>query len=297
MRNRSALFDYSMREELERAAGRGAAGVSFMGRRFTLDTLRQAQFGLIVGLDAAVGYPTWLGEYEKSIAAGKSEEDAITAADAAVIEAQGSGGTMDVPALMRQRGIWRVLCPFMTFALNDFNRKKYYVGGLVENLSGGNSDIGFGEFAAHFALEWVLPVVASAWMLGLGRDGELPDEEDYIWEAAGFLSMGIPIARDVARFAESEAGHSYSGGKMGGSIIYAGYESLVKMVKYTHKAVTEDDDEAARRATKAFINSLGFFTGLGTPQIWRSMEGSEAYFVDEEGGPLAPFLGKPRPGK
>jgi hypothetical protein len=37
--------------------------------------------------------------------------------------------------------------------------------------------------------------------------------------------------------------------------------------------------------------------GIGTPQLWRTMDGAEAYFVDDEGGVLAPILGKPQKDK
>jgi hypothetical protein len=198
---------------------------------------------------------------------------------------------------MRNRGWIRFLCPFMSFAQNDFNRKKYYSGALKEKLTTGNSEVGYGEIALHFALEWALPVFLSAMLISLGRDDELPDEQDYLWEAMTFSSMGIPLARDVVRYAESKAGHGAGApGRIGGVVGWAGFENAVNFAAALPEAL-DDDEEAQQKALKAFVNTLGFFTGIGTPQLWRTWDGSEAFWLDGEGGYLAPLLGKPRPRK
>ena len=60
---------------------------------------------------------------------------------------------------------------------------------------------------------------------------------------------------------------------------------------HAYKAWDEGDPDAEYRAMKETLNAVGFALGLGTPQIWRTLEGSEAYWIDDEGGPLAPLLG------
>lgn len=294
MENRGRMLDASLREWLDRFSLDGAAGVAFAGRRFTLEQVHNAQFAFIQGLDAVVAYPTWVGAYDAAVASGMTEAESISRADAAVIRAQGSGGAMDVARVLRRRGFIKLFTPFMSFALNDFNRKKYFVGGFREYIRGGNSQIDFKTFAQHFALEWVVPVVFSTMMLSLGRDGELPDTEDYVWEAAGFLTMGLLVVRDAARFAEGQFTGKGFGSRMGGSVAFAGLESAVKAVSLGSKYMFEDNEKARDRAIRELINTMGFVFGIGTPQLWRTMDGAEAYFVDGQGGPLAPFLGKPK---
>lgn len=134
MRNRSSIFDLSARTAFSNMTG---ARLVSGGKVFTVENVQRAQMGLIVALDAAVAYPTWIGAYDRAVAKGMTDEDAVTAADSAVIEAQASGGAMDVSEVMRNRGWIRFLCPFMSFAQNDFNRKKYYSGALKEKLTTG----------------------------------------------------------------------------------------------------------------------------------------------------------------
>ena len=244
MESRSRLLDASLREWLDRFSVNGAAGVEFMGRRFTLEQVHNAQFAFIQGLDAAVAYPTWVAAYDAAVAGGMTEMESIRRADEAVIRAQGSGGAMDVARVLRRRGFIKLFTPFMSFALNDFNRKKYFVGGFREYIRGGNSTIDFKTFAQHFALEWVVPVVFSTLMLSLGRDGDIPDAEDYVWESVGFLTMGIPVVRDVARFAEGQFTGKGFGSRMGGSVAFAGFESGVKAVSSGAKYVFDDNDKA-----------------------------------------------------
>jgi hypothetical protein len=130
------------------------------------------------------------------------------------------------------------------------------------------------------------------------REGELPEKEDFIWETLGFLSMGIPIGRDAVRLAEGRlGGKGFSSPRMGGSVGYAGIENTINAAIDIGKALSADTrkqrDKAQMRAIKEFVNAVGFWVGLPTPQLWRSIEGSKAYFVDDKGGPLAPLLGKP----
>lgn len=296
MNERAKFMDDTLRREYERMRASGVAGVRFMNVNYALDTVQRAQFALISSLDATVAFPTWLAAYDKAIAQGIEESRTVAMADGAVVAAQGGGGPIDTPSVMRQAGFMRMLCPFMSFALADFNRKMETVRGLEEWRRTGNSAITPGVAMRDFAFQWVMPVALTALMVSLGRDGELPEAEDYVWEALGFYSMGVPIVRDFARMAEST--YSSDGIKGGRTpLMFAGVGNAIKGMGHAAKAIAEDDDHATYLAIKEATNAVGFALGLGTPQIWRTIEGSQAYFVDEKGGVLAPLLGKPYPRK
>jgi len=176
----------------------------------------------------------------------------------------------------------------------DNARKREAVGGLREWLtSHGQTGISPIQFSRRLAYENMLPVVLTVWLLAVGREGEPPEPEDYFWEALGFHTMGIPFARDIARGMET----AFTGKGIGGRTPLAlgwmdnmgkGVKDLIKIYR------DEGDDKTEYRALKEIVNVAGFFAGVGTPQIWRTIEGSQAYFVDGEGGPLAPALGKPQ---
>lgn len=258
----------------------------------TLDKVREYSFAHISAMDMLVAIPTWTAEYEKSIKNGMNEDDAVAAADSAVIAAQGGGGSLDTPMVMQNAAFMRCMFPFMTFALSDFNRKLYYTRGTIERFRGGEgSGIEYGEAAWHFALEWVAPVIGTVMLIAIARDGELPETEDFVWEAATFWTMGIPIARDLAKYAEAESGHGYSGHT---PLYLSGIANGVKGAKYLKEYVFDDKEKSGYKAMKAITNSIGFALGLGTPQIWRTLEGSQAQFIDGNGGPLSFLLGKPQ---
>ncbi len=182
----------------------------------------------------------------------------------------------------------------MSFALSDFNRKLETVRGL-SNWIGSRGAYGINPAQAfmNFGLQWILPVALTCLVVGLGQDDEWPDAEDYLWEALTFYSMGVPILRDVTRMAESQFGQKGFGSART-PLAYAGVDNLFLGAKHTWQAWEGGKSDADYRAMKELINAAGFALGLGTPQIWRMIEGSEAYFVDDQGGILAPLLGKPR---
>lgn len=293
MQNRAQFMDESLRREYAEMRANGVGGVRFRDARYALDMVQKAQFALITALDTVVAAPTWLAAYDRAIAEGVDESRAVAEADAAVVAAQGGGGALDAPAVMRQAGFMRILCPFMSFALSDFNRKLETVRGLREWRKTGNSAVNPRQAFMDFALQWVMPVMLSCLMVGLGRDDEVPDAEDYAWEALTFYTMGIPLARDFARMAQDQFSSSgFRGART--PLAYAGVENLLRGAKHAKQALVDDKRDAGYRVMKEAINSVGFFLGIGTPQIWRTVEGSEAYFVDDEGGILAPLLGKPQ---
>ena len=294
MNERARLMDDTLRREYDRMRASGVAGVRFMNVSYALDTVQKAQFALISSLDATVAFPTWLAAYDMAIADGMEESRAVAIADGAVVAAQGGGGPIDTPSVMRHAGVMRMLCPFMSFALADFNRKLETVRGLEEWRRTGNSAITPGVALRDFAFQWIMPVALVSLLVSLGRDGELPEAEDYAWEVAGFLTMGIPILRDMSRMAESRfSDKGFAGGRS--PLMFSGVGNLVNGIGHAITAVSEDSDRAAYLAIKELTNATGFALGLGTPQIWRTIEGTEAYFVDDKGGFLAPLLGKPHP--
>ena len=294
MQTRMQLLDDTLRREYDDIKKKDVFGLRLNGRLFSLDSLRQAQMALIGILDSAVAMPTWMAAYERAVERGVSEDEAVAEADSTVVAAQGGGGNMDTASLMRNKAWMRVLCPFMSFAMADNARKREAIGGLREWLSShGQTGISPVQFSRRFAYESVLPVVLTVWLVGLGREGEPPEPEDYLWEALGFHTMGVPFARDIARGLES----SFTGKGIGGRtpLALGWMDNMAKSVKDVAKiAMDEDDDKTRYRALKEIVNVAGFFAGVGTPQIWRTIEGSQAYFVDGEGGPLAPALGKPQ---
>lgn len=292
MQGRSKRLDADVARVLDGFAPGGDLNVKIGNKVFDKAKFDAACFAFIQMMDSAVSKPTWMGAYEQAITRGMAEDAAVRFADEAVIRSQGSGGTMDLTAMMRKGGFYRPFTMFMSFAAADFSRRRYYMGGFAEHLRGGHSAIGFQEFATHFALEWVLPPLLSCMAVSLARDGELPEPEDFAWEFVGNATQGLVFFRDIVRFAQGtfERGET----KFGGSAAYRGFEIVGRGLKQAHKAFANDDDEAADKAWRSFIEGFGFFSGVPTMPAWRAIDGYEAYYVNGEGSPLSPLFGKPK---
>lgn len=246
----------------------------------------EAAFAMIQAMDAIVAYPTWMAKYNDAIGKGIDQAKAITLADDAVIRAQGSGLTMDTTALMRKPGAARLFTMFMSFAMNWQNRQRYYLAGFRESWRTGQSEIGTARFLSHFALEWLAPPLLSLFILGMGRDGELPEPEEAGMELLGYWLMGIPIAREIPSWIQynKEAGQSAA---------FRGINSATGAVRAATKIASgKDSDEQWYRTMKLVLDSIGFVAKVPTAPIWRTVEGTEA-FIEGKAGPLAPILGAP----
>ncbi len=284
MASRSDTFDKTITETLT-AFDPNKHALRIGNRIITRTEFDKAVFGFISTADALVAFPTWIGEYDKQIAKGTDPQEAITLADAAVIEAQGSGLSMDVNALMRKKGALEFLLMFMSFAMNWQNRQRYYISGYAEHLRGGNSQINSKEFFKHFALEWVAPVMLTLLMQSLQED-ELPDGEDIIEEFASYALMGVPIVRDVASglFWDKDFGATAAG---------SGFNMAIRAGKGIYKQVTaETSEEYQYNTMKNIINTAGFFAGIPTNSVFRAGEGTISW-LEGKAGIGAIFLGKP----
>lgn len=246
----------------------------------------KAAFAMIQAMDAIVAYPTWMAKYNDAIGKGVDQAKAITLADDAVIRAQGSGLTMDTTALMRKPGAARLFTMFMSFAMNWQNRQRYYLAGFRESWRTGQSEIGTARFLSHFALEWLAPPMLTLFLIGWGRDGELPEPEEAGMELLGYWLMGVPIVREIPALFEYNK-------KFGDSAAFKGLNAAVTATRGGMKiAAGEASDEQFYRTMKSTLDAIGFVAGVPTAPIWRTVEGTEA-FIEGKAGPLAPILGAP----
>ena len=246
----------------------------------------ETAFAMIQAMDAIVAYPTWMAKYNDAIGKGVDQAKAITLADDAVIRAQGSGLTMDTTALMRKPGAARLFTMFMSFAMNWQNRQRYYLAGFRESWRTGQSEIGTARFLSHFALEWLAPPMLTLFLIGWGRDGELPEPEEAGMELLGYWLMGVPIVREIPALFEYNK-------KFGDSAAFKGLNAAVTATRGGMKiAAGEASDEQFYRTMKSTLDAIGFVAGVPTAPIWRTVEGTEA-FIEGKAGPLAPILGAP----
>lgn len=251
-------------------------------------TLRYGYAG-ISAFDRMVAVPTWIGAYNKAIAAGMEEGEAVHEADSAVNESQGGGAAKDLSAIQRGRGVsgqlGKSLTMFYSFHSAFFNR-------LVE-LSWEAGDAWRSrkpamvpEVAARAVLLVAVAPILNALLTGGGPDDE-SDESWAEWTAKQSLygvAAPVPLVRDivpaVTRKATGERSFGYRFTPMAGI-----GESLERVAGDARRVAK---GEETTRATRNTIEALGYLNGLTPTPFSGQMAATSQFFVDVMSGDVEP---------
>lgn len=251
-------------------------------------TLRYGYAG-ISAFDRLVAVPTWLGAYNKAIAAGMEEGEAVHEADSAVNESQGGGAAKDLSAIQRGRGVsgqlGKSLTMFYSFHSAFFNR-------LVE-LSWETGDAWRSrkpamvpEIAARAVLLVAVAPILNALLTGGGPDDD-SDESWAEWTAKQSLygvAAPVPLVRDivpaVTRKATGERSYGYRFTPMTGI-----GESLERVAGDARRIAK---GEETTRATRNTIEALGYLNGLTPTPFSGQMAATSQFFVDVMSGDAEP---------
>ncbi len=224
----------------------------------------QAKRSMFMGIglmDQAVVIPTWMGAYNKAIAAGMEEADAIFAADKAVRVSQGASGAKDLAAVARGDGKWGEALKFFTMFysyLSAFHQRQRTLG---RDVATAVRDRDYRMTPGLVARAWwliVVPPLLAELLAGRGPE----EEEDWGWWAFRKMllqSLGpIPFVRDIGEplWAAAEGRPSF------------GYSmSPIQRVGETFVNVGGDigklwRGEDTKRATRNAMEATGYLTGL-----------------------------------
>lgn len=231
------------------------------------DNTRKFAFRGVGILDMASAGPTWMGAYLKGMAhegdggLGLGEDAAIAYADRAVRNAHGGGGTKDMAAVQRDKGLMSLMTMFYSYWNHVYNRQRDLGKGWQQAATG---QVAVRDFPKLLARSWfyiVIPQIAHTMLAGGGKknddDGTLAA---FAKEAAegvglGFVS-GVPILRDLANAAVHGTDYAISPLEKAG-------QSFVNTFKDV-KAVSEG--ETPKRGFQDTAETLGYATGLPTAQ-------------------------------
>ena len=132
-----------------------------------------------------VDVPTWMGAYQKALAEGRTDAEAVALADQEVTTAQGSGSVSDLSGVERGGELAKILTTFYTF----FNTA-LQLGVLTMN-----NKQGMDRAAAMFLVFVLQPMIETYLRAGIGAGtrgasgGD--DDDDWIWEATKSLPRDI----------------------------------------------------------------------------------------------------------
>lgn len=136
-----------------------------------------------------VDVPVWLAAYNKAIAEGRPEEDAIGDADSAVRTTQSAFDPETVSRVETGSPLWRSLLVFY----NYFNMQLNLLG---ERWMVARQTKRYGRFAADAVLVVVIPAILSEIMAGVFSGFDTGDDDD--WDAVDSLNlMTSAVGRNI----------------------------------------------------------------------------------------------------
>lgn len=255
-----------------------------------LDTVRRGftsgAFWMMVRVQQLVDMPTWLGAYRSAFRAdpNMTEKNAIALADQAVVEAQGGGRTVDMSAFIRTKGWGRVFTVHAGYFNVTYQR-------LVESFERagvrGYTPEALGRMATDIAFLAMAPVILTVAMkeaVDVLSGGDLDDEDEaalkLIKEQLSYLLAMFPFLREMSA---GLFGYGPYSGPVGARIFK----------DWNNFATQIQQGEVDEAAVKAGIRSVGYFTGLPSTQILKTMDGVQAY-SDGDAEPAAFIFGPPK---
>lgn len=272
-----------------RAAFRASGGwFDTAVRTVTRDVVTQQQIidGFLwhIGLMQRVAdVPTWLGQFEKSMAGGETEARASALADQAVIDSQGSGRISDLSQVQRGGPLTRLYLTFYSYGATTYNAT-YLAAGRTDFKSPAQ----VATFLGHLSLIYVMPAMATVALRGLVRGGGDDDDdwtgylEDVGRESVSSALNTMMWVRELSQIA-SEGTRGYAGP--------AGARAVQLIYQLGGQAKQGQLDEALLRAALA---TGGILFRFPAAQAQRTIDGWVALEEGRTENPLALLFGPPR---
>lgn len=253
VRARMDTLDRDIRDNVRKAAGQR-----------NLSAIKKFAFHGIGYMDRVVVIPTWLGAYDKAIAAGMAEDDAIYAADKAVRQSQGAGAAKDLAAIQSGRGTFgeaaKLLTMFYSYMSAFYQRQRTF----GRDVRAAKLSDAPGLMARAWWL-FVVPPLLSELLAGRTPD----DDDDESWAEWAITNImfqifgPVPVLRDIGPTLWAKAtdrptfGYRFTPAQ-------GGIESLINVGSDLGKIWR---GEETKRATRNAIETTGYFTGLTTGQM------------------------------
>lgn len=233
-----------------------------------LDGARRFAFYGVSALDMGSAAPTWYGAYLKGMAKAKDgghdmgEDDAIDFANRAVRNAHGGGGTKDLSAVQRDKGVMSLATMFYSYWSHMYNRQRDIGKGYANLGESFKQGTGTRDFAKLLARSWWYFVIPQMIHAALKPTPANQQDDNPIAHMAeelglGFVS-GVPVLRDLVSAAVSGRDYTISPLEQVG-------KSVVKAAQDGWK-LTQGEPVSAH-AGKNAMEAAGFVAGLPTGQL------------------------------
>lgn len=241
--------------------------------------VKETYFYLIQKAQMIADLPTWLGQYEKSIAAGADEAGAIAQADQAVRDAQGGGQIMDLARVQRGGPLQKLFTNFYSYFSTTYNltAERYNATSFKDPLQ-------VGRFMVDMLMLYTVPaVVGFAMKEALKGGGDDDDKliEKLIREQLNYLLGTMVGLRELG--ASINGFYGYEG--PAGTRFFSEVAKLGKQV---------EQGEVDAPLLKRLNNAAGILFHYPAGQVNRTVEGFNAMYEGKTSNPMALLLGAPK---
>jgi hypothetical protein len=209
MAHRMDEADRNVHEAVSEINRQQLSVASVSGSMKLYNDIRKFAFRGVGILDMASAMPTWMGAYLKAMSKegegglNLSEDESVEYANRAVRNAHGGGGTKDLSAVQRDKGLMSLATMFYSYWNHVYNRQRDLGKGWGAAVTGQAAVRDFPKLLARSWFYIVVPQIAHTLI-----SSHQPDDkslEEYLAQigegiGTGFVS-GIPIVRDLANAA------------------------------------------------------------------------------------------------
>ena len=249
----------------------------------TYGVVEDSYFQLIIQFQKLVDIPTWIGQYEKSLAMGQDEATAIALADQAVLDSQSGGALKDLSRIQRGSPLLKIWTVFYSYFNTTFNLMRISVG-----RTNFRDPVSIGRLAVDVFLTLLAPAIITTLMreaVQIIIGGDPSDEEElidaYIREQLGYILGTVVGVREFASMVDPR--FSYSGP--------AGVRIVAEAQRLAIQISQGELDDALRRS---FTTVGGILLHYPAGQINRIIDGILALEEGRTDKPGALIFGAPR---
>jgi len=234
--------------------------------------------------------PTWLGQYEKSLAAGESEDRAIAIADQAVLDSQGGGQIKDLAKVQRGGPIARAFMTFASYGVTVFNAAYRNVD--IARRSGLKDPATILKLLGHMGLLYAMPALFTiALKHASGRGGADDDPLNWFQQVAGEMASsalsGLVYMREAAGAAQIALGLDTTARGYSGPAVF-------RPVQVAYDVATQvKQGEADKGLWHAVNQGAGYLFAYPATQVQKTVDGAIALYEGRTANPAALIFGPP----
>ena len=244
----------------------------------TKQGIADSYFWMIQQAQRLVDVPTWLGAYEKYMAAGELEERAIALADQAVLDSQGGGQVKDLAEIQRGTESLKLWTSYYSYFSVVHNQA------VEAHRRSGRHPVQLGRELADYTMLFVVPASLSFLVHELLRPTD--DEPDelalrLLWENISYAMGTLVYVREIPVGVDVFTGYE---GPAGARI----FSSLTRLSKQASQL------EADPAFFRALAEVAGIVFHLPAGQAAKTAAGIAALVEGDTTNPAAVIGGPPR---